>query len=306
MPIPNYKALMPPTLKVVADVGAEVPLAQLRDFVAESEGIAAEDRRETVPSGRQTKFDNRVSWAASALARAGLLERPRRGVYQLTPEGKQLLSRAPRHMDRKLLLEYPAFAEWSRKDQPSSQKADVLSTQVGRIKETPEERIDGVIQQLNSALETSMLDRVHRSPPGFFEKIVVDLLVATGYDGAKGLATCRSHDGGIEGKIREDALGLDEVFVQAKRHGQGNKVGGKDLRVFLGAIDVEGATKGVFVTTSSFSPSATDIVKKSSKKIVLIDGAALVRLMVLYGVGVRVQNQYEIKRIDEGYFDPEA
>ena len=175
--------------------------------------------------------------------------------------------------------------------------------------ETPEEALDLAARQLSSALEADVLHRVCNGAPAFLERVVVDLLIAMGYgggDASKGRVTGRSGDGGIDGTIREDALGLDEVYVQAKKYADGNTVGEGDLRNFAGAIDAAGTTKGVFVTTAGFTRAARDYVARSPKRIVLIDGEELARLMVRHGIGVRTRVRYDVKRIDEDYFDQEA
>jgi len=174
--------------------------------------------------------------------------------------------------------------------------------------DTPEETLDNAARFLRESLEGEVLSRVRAAEPDFLEKVVVDLLIAMGYgggDAAMGRVTGRSGDGGIDGTIREDALGLDEVYLQAKRYGGGNSVSEGDLRNFAGAIDAAGTTKGVFVTTASFTPAAKNYVARSPKRIILIDGAELARLMVQHGIGARMRIRYEIKRIDEDYFDQE-
>ena len=176
-------------------------------------------------------------------------------------------------------------------------------------RETPEETLDRVAGELRAMLEAEILNRVRNAAPEFLERVVVDLLIAMGYgggDAAMGRVTGRSGDGGIDGTIREDALGLDEVYVQAKKYGDSNTVGERDLRNFAGAIDATGTTKGVFVTTSGFTRAARDYVERSPKRIVLIDGEELARLMFKHGVGVRTRVRHEIKRVDEDYFDQEA
>ena len=179
----------------------------------------------------------------------------------------------------------------------------------GSSMETPEEALEQAVQQLLEALEAEVLHRIYEAPPSFLEKVVVKLLIAMGYGGgdpARGRVTGRSGDGGIDGTIREDPLGLDEVYVQTKKFAEGNTVGEGDLRNFAGAIDAAGTTKGVFVTTASFTSAARSYVSRSPKRIVLIDGQELARLMVAHDIGVRTQQRYEIKRIDEDYFDQET
>ena len=300
MSIPDFQLLMLPVLKVLSG-GGETPLSEVRKRIAETERLTLEDSRELLPSGRQPVFTNRVSWAVMHLERAGLLERVRRAVYRLTEEGERLLSRTPSHIDMNLLRQYPCYSEWRQANTPSPGK--------DTAPETPEEALDRAAQQLSSALQTDVLHRVRNAAPMFLERVVVDLLIAMGYgggDAAKGHVTGRSGDGGIDGVIREDSLGLDEVYVQAKKYADGNTVGEDALRNFAGAIDAAGTTKGVFVTTAGFTRAARDYVARSPKRIVLIDGEELARLMVQHGIGVRTRIHHEIKRIDEDYFDQEA
>ncbi len=292
---------MLPALEAFAD-GGEPTLAQVRERVAAAEGLSADDVQEMLPSGRQTVFVNRVSWAVIYMARAGLLERVRRGLYQLTPEGERLLSRKPSRIDLKVLEEYPEYVEWSQRANTPPSSKDAASKQNEDFSNTPEETLDRVARQLSGALEADVLHRVRDATPAFLERVVVDLLIAMGYgggDATMGRVTGRSGDGGIDGTIREDALGLDEVYVQAKKYAESNTVGEGDLRNFAGAIDAAGTTKGVFVTTASFTRAASDYVARSPKRIILIDGAELARLMVRHGIGVRTWVRHEIKRIDE-------
>ncbi len=308
MAVPDFQSLMLPGLMALAD-GSPTPIAEVRDRVAASEGLTSEDVREMLPSGRQPVLANRVSWAVMHMERAGLLERTKRGVYRLMPEGERLLSRTPSRIDMNLLREYPGYAEWIKQAQTPSASKEAAPGQAENLKDTPEEALDRAAEQLRSALEADVLQRVRDAAPAFLEGVVVDLLIAMGYgggDAAKGRVTGRSGDGGIDGTIREDALGLDEVYVQAKKYAEGNAVGEGDLRNFAGAIDAAGTTKGVFVTTAGFTRAAKDYVARSPKRIVLIDGAELARLMVRHGIGVRTRTLHEIKRIDEDYFDQEA
>ncbi len=308
MPVPDYQSLMLPLLKAFAE-GEKSPLSRVRERVAVAEGLSAEDLREMLPGGRQAVFVNRVSWAVTYMARAGLLERVGRGVYRVTNDAESLLARAPSRIDNRLLRDFPAFANWRQQANAPPAGKDVPSRQDEDISDTPEEALDRADRRLRSALEADVLQRVRDASPAFLEQAVVDLLIAMGYgdgDAAMGRVTGRSGDGGIDGTIREDALGLDEVYVQAKKYAEGNAVGEGDLRNFAGAIDAAGTTKGVFVTTADFTCTARDYVARSPKRIVLIDGAELARLMVRYGIGVRTRTTYEVKRVDEDYFDQEA
>lgn len=308
MPVPDFQSLMLPALKAFAS-GSELSLSVVRDRVAVVEGFSDEDLREMLPSGRQTVLANRVNWTVIYMERAGLLVRARRGVYQLTQEGEDLLSRAPAHIDINLLKKYPKFTEWLKRSNAPPPDKDVTQVQRDDISETPEEALARAAGQLSMALEVDLLLSIRNSPSEFLERVVVDLLIAMGYgggDAAMGRVTGRSGDGGIDGTIREDALGLDEVYVQAKKYAEGNVVGESDLRNFAGAIDAAGTAKGVFVTTAGFSRAAKDYVARSPKRIVLIDGEELARLLVRHGIGVRTRLHYEIKRIDEDYFDQEV
>lgn len=306
MPVPDFQSLMLPALKAFAS-GEETPLSNVRERIATAEGLSDQDLLELLPSGRQPVFGNRVSWAVIYMERAGLVERVRRGVYRLTEDGARLLSGAPSRIDMDLLGGYPAFAEWSQRTNTASPERDAKVQWHAANSETPEEALDRIAQQLRAVLEADLLLRVRNAPPAFLERVVVDLLVKMGYgggDAARGRVTGGSGDGGIDGTIREDPLGLDEVHVQAKKYAKGNHVGVGDLRNFAGAIDVAGR-KGIFVTTSGFTQAARDYVRRSTKQIVLIDGEELARLMACHDVGVRTRIQHEIKRIDEDYFVPE-
>lgn len=297
---------MLPTLKAFAE-GRALATSEARLRIAAAEGLSDEDVRELLPSGNQSAFTNRVSWAIVHMGRAGLLERVRRGVYRITGEGDRLLSSGPSRIDLGVLREYPAYIEWRAKTGPTEPSGTVADfKQNGDSFDTPEEAIDRAAEQLNGELEADLLHRVRSGQPAFFEQVVVDLLVAMGYGGGnatKSRVTGRSGDGGIDGTIREDVLGLDEIYVQAKRYAEGNNVRASDLRDFAGAIDLAGTTKGVFVTTAGFTRDAENYVAKSPKRIILIGGEELARLMVRHGIGVRTRHSYEVKRIDEDYFE---
>ena len=314
MPVPDFQSLMLPTLKALSG-SVEIRISEVRKRVAAAEGLTAEQLEELLPSGRQSVFTNRVSWAMTYMERAGLTARTRRGVFQLTEEGKQLLARAPSRVDMNLLSTYPAYVRWKTSEKTPTTGGDAtpvlpfgqLDT-AEKSMDTPEEALDRAAGQLRNALEAEMLDRVRDAEPAFLERVVVDLLIAMGYGGGNtsmGQVTGKSGDGGIDGTIREDALGLEEVYLQAKKYAPGNSVGEGDLRNFAGAIDAAGTTKGVFVTTSSFTRAARNYLSRSPKRIVLIDGEELARLMVKHDIGVRAKMTLEVKQIDEDYFGAE-
>ena len=308
MPVPDFQSLMLPVLKALSD-GSDVQVAEVCARVAAAEGLTPDDLSERTRGGHTTKLKDRVSWSITHFLYAGLVKRVRRAVYRITSDGKQLLSRHPTRIDLKLLLQYPAYVEWKNRTHRKSPRIERPEQQENESEETPEETLDRAAGELRTVLEAEVLARVRNADSAFLERAVVDLLIAMGYgggDAAMGRVTGRSGDGGIDGTIREDALGLDEVYVQAKKYAHGNTVGEGDLRNFAGAIDAAGTTKGVFVTTAEFTRAAKDYVARSPKRIVLIDGEELAHLMVRHGVGVRTRARHEIKRIDEDYFDLEA
>ena len=293
MSVPDFQSLMLPVLNALAD-GATIPLSEVRAHVASAQGLSPEDLREKTPGGRTSRFSNNVSWAAIYMERAGLVVRVRRGVYRLTEDGERLLETAPERVDMAVLADYPGYREWKGKTSPQP-KGD-----------SPEAALDQSVQRLTAALESDVLHRVLQAPPVFLEQVVVDLLISMGYgggDASMGRVTRRTADGGIDGVIREDALGLDQVYVQAKRYAESNKVGAPEVTSFAGAIDAASMSKGVFVTTSGFTDAARQFVAHSPKRIVLIDGKELARLMVQRSVGVRLKRSYDIKGIDEDYFE---
>ena len=299
---------MLPVLKALSG-DSETPLSEVRARVAVAEGLTPDDMQELLPSGRQPVFTNRVSWAVIYLGRAGLLERVQSGVWRLTAEGKRLLADAPPRIDMNHLRNYPAYVAWRTGRNTSSASGDAALAPLDDSANTPEEALERAVQQLRDALEADVLDRVRKASPAFLEQVVINLLIAMGYgggDAAMGRVTGHSGDHGIDGTIREDKLGLDEVYVQAKKYADGNSVGEGDLRNFAGAIDAAGTTKGVFVTTAGFTRAARDYVDRSPKRIVLIDGEELARLMVAHNIGVRTRARHEVKWIDEDYFDQES
>ena len=300
MPVPDFQSLMLPVLRALAN-GKATPVRQVRERVAKAEGLKDEDLREMLPSGRHRAFANRVAWALNYLLRAALVERVRRGVYRITDEGKRLLAKPPKRVDIPYLRRFPAFAEGEKKrerqgdDEPSR---------------TPEEALEAADRELTEALEAEVLDRLRKASPSFLERVVVSLLVAMGYgggDASMGRVTGGAGDGGIDGTIKEDKLGLDEVYLQAKKYASGSTVGVGELRNFVGALVGAHAQKGVLVTTADFTASAEAFAAQSPKRVVLINGRRLSRLMVRHDVGVRVRDPHRppilIKGIDEDFFD---
>ena len=314
MAIPDLDSLMHPTLKALAG-GAEIHISEVRDLVAKEHDITLEERQETSANGKTLIFANRVNWATVDLKGAGLLERPSRGFCRITADGEKVLAGSPSRIDRKFLKTLPVYIEWAKKLAARKKAGQKENGESGHEIEqnfetsTPEEIAEQAALEIKTALETDLLERVYQASPAFLEKLIIDLLGKMGYGGGDpemGSVTGKPGDGGIDGKIKEDALGLDEVYVQAKRYDPQKVVGGSDIRNFVGAIDAEGVSKGVFVTTAKFNQAAKAVAHNSSKRIILIDGEELTRLMVENGVGVREKTTIEIKRIDEDYFDFEG
>ena len=304
MPVPDVQSLLLPVLEVFAD-GKELRHRDVKAKVIESLGLTPGDVQEMMPSGRDSKLTHYEYHATHELKRAGLVMSVRRGVFQVTEAGKRLLQEPPPRLDLEYVRSLPAYKRWRNNSKVPVNNEDPSSAHAG-AEATPEEVARNAFQLLEEGLQADLLARMHESPPSFLEQVVVDLLIAMGYGGGdadRGTVTGQSGDGGIDGIIKEDALGLDEVYVQAKKYAEGNTVGESDVRNFVGAIDVANATKGVFVTTANFTRSAKTYVERSSKRIILIDGKELARLMVQYGIGVRTRQTFQLQRIDEDYFE---
>lgn len=309
MAIPDYQTLMLPVLTFAAKGETSVPLAE--DEIARQFGLTARERDQLLPSGKQRIVHNRIHWAKFYLTKAGLLESPRRGRFMISDTGRQILASPPLRLDTKFLLTFPEFKEFHRSSMPG--KTDESFSPSEPIAEpetraTPEEAIETAFNAFQAALRTDLLDRIIQNSPEFFEKAVIDLLVAMGYGGSRQNATQllgKSGDGGVDGLINEDKLGLDRVFIQAKRYGRGNVVGRPAIQEFVGSLAGHGATKGVFVTTSNFSQQAIDYVKYLQQRIILVDGERLAALMIEHSVGVRTTRTLEFKRVDEDFFTEE-
>jgi restriction system protein len=302
--IPDYQTVMLPLLKQARD-GNEYSLGQLIDALADAFSLTEAERQELLPSGAQPVFNNRVSWARTYLTKAGLLVSPRRGFHRITDRGREVLTANPTKIDLAFLNQFPEFVEFKafRRDDAISQAvhdAVVDST-------TPQEALELAYQRIRGDLEAELLDRLKKCSPAFFERLVVDLLVKMGYGGSRqdaGRAIGRSGDEGIDGIIKEDKLGLDVVYIQAKRWNSA-VVGRPEIHRFVGALVGQRARKGVFITTSTFSNDARTYAQGIENKVVLIGGQELASLMIEHGVGVTTLNVYEVKRIDSDYFAEE-
>lgn len=303
MTIPDYQSLMLPVLRL-ATVGA-MRVPEAADLIADQLGLTEAEREEMLPSGRQRLLHNRIHWAKFYMSKAGLIDSPTRGRFVASDAGKALLETNPLAINVETLKSYPAFSQFYATSSNASPAEVPAAEAAAEDKATPEEQIDAAHGVLHAALKAELLQRVLAQSPAFFERAIVDLLVAMGYggsheDAAKRLG--RSGDGGIDGVIDEDRLGLDRIYVQAKRYAPHVSVGRPEVQGFVGSLVGLGAGKGVFVTTSNFSAPAADFVRHLPQRVILIDGDRLAELMIEYGVGIRVSRVVEVRRIDEDFF----
>ena len=301
MTIPDYQTCMLPLLHFLAD-GAEHTLSDVEDRLADHFKLTPVERAELLPSGQQGIFKNRIGWARTYLKKAGLLEAPKRGVFKITERGQQTLATNPKRIDGKFLEQFPEFMQFREMSRPEYEP--VTSAQVAISKTTPEESIEVAHQSLREQLAQELLMRILGCSPTFFEQLVVELLVKMGYGGSRrdaGERIGQTGDGGIDGIIKEDRLGLDTIFIQAKRW-QGS-VGRPEIQKFVGALQGQRARKGVFITTSIYTAEAMDYTSRIDTKVVLIDGKQLAGLMIDFDVGVSASASYVVKRIDSDYFE---
>jgi restriction system protein len=299
MAVPDHQSFMLPILQIAGD-GLEHGISEVKEIIASSFGLTDADRNELLPSGTQFRFENRVHWARSKIKHAGLLENTSRGKFRITERGLQVLQENPPYINQKFLLQFPEFQEFRSRNRNDS----IEEIEEEQPSHTPQEILDAGYQSLRNELAQEVLDRVMNCTPRFFEQLVVDLLVAMGYGGSRkdaGEATRQSGDGGVDGIIKEDRLGLDAIYLQAKRW-EGT-VGRPVVQAFAGSLEGARARKGVLITTSNFSKDAIDYVDRIEKKIVLIDGKQLAQYMIDYGIGVAIVNSYTVKKIDLDYFD---
>lgn len=306
MAVPDYQSLMLPLLRFAGEKGDETSTIDAVEFLAKELGLTDEDLKEMLPSGIQSTFVNRVGWASTYMKKAGLLEATRRGYYRITPRGQELLKKQPKAVNVKLLKQYPEFLEFQQlKGTRSGDKTKAAGESFDMTAATPSEALENAYENLRDELADELLAKLKKSSPSFFERIVVELLVKMGYGGSRvdaGKAIGKSGDGGIDGIIKEDKLGLDVVYIQAKRW-ENNPVGRPDVMQFAGALQLQKANKGIFITTSRFTDDARSYVSQIGSKIVLIDGEQLTTLMIEHDVGVSTVSLYPVKKIDADYFD---
>lgn len=298
MPVPDFQSFFRPLLDLAAD-GKEHSIQEAREYIAKIMSLSEEDLKELLPSGTQRKFDNRVAWAKSYFVQAKVLDSSRRGYFKVTQRGLDLHKLGHKRIDIRILNQYPEFVEFHK---PRAAKEE----EVEPTSETPEETLQKSYESIRSDLASQIVQRIASNSPQFFERLVVDLMVAMGYGGSRadaGRSIGGSGDEGIDGIIKEDRLGLDLVYLQAKRW-EGS-VGRPEVQRFVGALHGKRAKKGVFITTSKFSDDAKRYVETIDPKVILIDGRMLAELMIDQGLGTTTTATFEIKRIDSDYFTEE-
>ena len=309
--IPDYQTLMRPVLACAAT--GETKIGDAAEQLADKLGLTPDERAQLLPSGKQTMFANRVHWAKTYLVKAGLAEGTRRGYYRITQRGLAALADATVTINNAYLDQFREFQDFKARVNegdgvaPATEPAQAsspFSAQIGT--ETPDEALRKAHSAITGALATDLLDRVRKATPAFFEKLIVELLLAMGYGGTSeeaGRALGQSGDDGVDGVIDQDPLGVDQIFIQAKRYAEGNNIGAGAIRDFYGALSLKKAHKGIFVTTSAFSQPAIDTARGLGTRIVLIDGLQLSRLMIRYNVGCRDEDVLHLKKVDEDFFE---
>lgn len=302
MGVPDFQSIMLPLLKFASDKNEHSSRESI-EYLGQEFNLTEEDRKELLPSGTQAVFDNRVGWSRTYLKKAGLLESKKRGYFNITEEGLKVLKQNPPKINIDFLMQFPGYVEFRtggvKKDksiEPETPKEDL----------TPEEALEYSYQKLRNNTAQELINNVKTCSPEFFEKLVVDLLLNMGYGGSRkdaGEAIGKSGDEGIDGIIKEDKLGLDTIYIQAKRWE--NRVSRPEIQKFAGALQGQQAKKGVFITTSNFSQGAKDFASKIDSKVVLIDGERLAQLMIDFDIGVSKIKSYELKKVDTDYFSEE-
>jgi len=306
MTVPDYQSIMLPLLQFAEARHQEISTDEAVEALAVQLGLTEADLKEMLPSGVQPTFVNRVGWAATYMKKAGLLEPTRRGHYRITQRGQELLKKKTAKINVTLLKQYPEFQEFQQlKGTRRGEKKSVTAAPKDIEAATPSEALESAYENLRDELAAELLTRLKKASPAFFERIVVELLVKMGYGGSRadaGKAIGRTGDGGIDGIIKEDKLGLDVVYVQAKRWDT-NAVSRPDVMQFAGALQAQKALKGIFITTSRFTDDARNYVSQIGSKIVLIDGGQLCQFMIDHDVGVSTVSLYPVKKIDADYFE---
>jgi restriction system protein len=301
---------MLPVLRLASS--KEMKIGDVIELISNEFALSDEEKSELLPSGKQTIIANRIHWAKTYLKQAGLVTPTRRGYFMISENGKAALAEKPTRIDIPYLMRFPEFVAFrsrtgGREEVGESRSTNSVLAITGAFPDkTPEEIMRQRHAELNATLGEEMLDRIIDGTPSFFERLIVQLLMAMGFGSSAtdaGRALGRSGDDGVDGVVDQDALGLDRVYIQAKRYKPDYPVGPAAIREFSGSLELHKATKGIFVTTSSFSKSAAETAEKLGKRIVLIDSKLLTQLMIRYNVGCRVEERLEIKRLEEEFFE---
>lgn len=303
MAIPDYQTVMLPLLKLANDAKV-LSLRDATDKLAEEFNLTEDELAEMLPSARKTRFYDRVAWAMTYLKKAGLLSSPERGKYQITSRGLDVLKNPPGRITVNFLEQFEEFIDFKTRHKKNTTENPTTEKDVES--QTPEEEIESAYFNIRQSLSDEILQTVKNCSPSFFEILVIDVLVKMGYGGTRkdaGKAIGKSGDGGIDGIINEDRLGLDVIYIQAKKWE--NSVGRPEIQKFAGALQGQRAKKGIFITTSEFTKEAKEFASKIESKIILIDGETLSQLMIDYNIGVNPIAAYELKRIDSDYFSEE-
>ncbi len=297
MTLPSWEKFMYP---VLSNSKEEIRVINLAEICAKHFNLTPEEKNTGYEKSSGLKYIHRTWWAVTFLRQAGLLEKPKRGYIKITKKGKEVLDSGIKEINEKYLHKFPEFINFLNrsKKKDETKKSDEKDL-------TAEEKIQSSVDEINEVVKSDILERILKQNAYFFELLVVDLLKAMGYAGANNFAevTKKTRDGGIDGILYQDALGLDKVFVQAKRYKEDNLVQGKEMTNFIGSLEVKGTNKGIFITTSEFSKDAFEKIKDSSKNVITINGNKLTDLMLQYSVGVRNEKIHNIPRIDEDYFE---
>lgn len=301
MSIPTYEDVMLPFLKYISD-GQEYSFRDIVEFLANEFNLSDEEKRELLPSGTQRVFDNRVGWAKTHLKKSELLCYPKRGYSKITEKGINALNQNPERINNRYLMQFPEFVDFFKSSNDEKEKTKEINIQMD-IDKTPEETIEYFITDIREQLASELLERIMEKNFQKFENLVAELILKMGYGSSKQdilQKAGKSGDEGIDGIIKEDILGLDKIYIQAKRW-QGT-IGRPEIQKFAGALQMQNASKGIFITTSSFTKEAIESVSRFNSNIVLIDGKKLTELMIKYNLGVSIKQIYEVKKIDEDFF----
>lgn len=300
MAIPDYQQFLLPFLKLARDEQIH-SIQEAYQILPDQFHLTTEERNVLLPSGKQSIVNNRIGWARTYLKKANLIKQPKRGMFQITEQGKIVLEKNLKSIDKKYLMQFPDFQEFVNKNMDEEQPVQSV---VQNIKENPEELLEYAFEEIKNSLSQDLLETVKNTSFSFFEKLIIDLLLKMGYGGSRrdaGQSIGKTGDEGIDGIIKEDKLGLSVIYIQAKKWE--NVIGRPEIQKFAGALQGKRARKGIFITTSSFTKEALEYVSNIENKIILVDGKTLVKLMFEYNIGVSPASTYEIKKIDSDYFE---